>query len=174
VIALAVMAGKRGQPIDLSAWVDDRDAAVRDAALVAHAWLNGAAALPLLDRVIGAKREDRLVKRASDVKQALLAGDDLAQKLLRAELQVLLDETGTAPSWNVHKLANEQIQFALGLDNALPEFGGGGTGEDRAKAAAARRVPPRLEDIRRHLDVFPYSDIRPSIEVPILRLPRNR
>ena len=42
VIALAVLAGRRGaSSLDLTPFLEDRDADVRDAALVAHAWLNG-------------------------------------------------------------------------------------------------------------------------------------
>jgi HEAT repeat protein len=169
VITLAVIAGRRGQSLDVSSLIEDRDAGVRDAALVAHAWRNGAAAKPALRAVVEAKREDRLVRRAKEILQTLEASAELSQRLLRAELQVLLDDSGGAPSWNVHKLANEQILFALGLENALPDYGGGGGSEERSRAAAARRVPPRLEDLRRHLDVFPYSDIRDQLEVPILR-----
>jgi hypothetical protein len=80
---------------------------------------------------------------------------------------------GNAPSWAANRLANEQIVIALGLENALQEFGGGGT-DDRSHAAAARRVAPRLEDLRRHLDMFPYADRRPFFEVPVLKSSRAK
>jgi HEAT repeat protein len=174
VVTLAVLAGRRGEAIDLAPFIDDRDAAVRDAALVAHGWLNGPAARPALVRVVEARKEDRLVRRAREILQALEVSPELAHRLLRAELQVLLDDAGVAPSWNVHRLANEQIIVTLGLENALPEFGGAGAGGEHSVGAAARRVPPRLEDLRRHLDVFPYSDRRRALEVPLLRIPQPR
>ena len=174
VITLAVLAGRRGGPADLVPFIDDREAAVRDAALVAHAWLKGREALPVVIRVRDARKEDRLVRRANEIIATLEVSEELAHRVLRAELQVLLDDAGVAPSWNAHRLANEQIIVTLGLENALPEFAGGGQGGDAAVGAAARRVPPRLEDLRRHLDVFPYSDRRPTLEVPLLRHPRER
>jgi HEAT repeat protein len=166
VITLAVLAGKRGAMLDLSAWFDDRDAAVRDAALVAHAWLHGPAAKPVLSRVVDSRKEDRLVRRAQAMLLTLEASPDLSHRLLRAELQVLLDDAEAAASWATHRLANEQIVIALGLENALQEFGGT---DERTRTGAIRRPPPRLEDLRRHLDAFPYSDKRASIEVPLLR-----
>ena len=164
VIALAVLAGRRGaSSLDLTPFLEDRDADVRDAALVAHAWLNGPAAKPALARVIAGRKEGPARRRASVIDHTLDVSADLAHRLLRAELQVLLDDAGVAPSWNVHRLANEQIIVLLGLENAIPEMGGG-RGGDFSQAAAVRRVPPRLEDVRRHLDIFPYSDQRSSLE----------
>src|SRR5262249_46684714 len=154
VITLAVLAGKTGGARDFAFWVEDRDAAVRDAALVAHAWLNGPAARPLLTRVVEARKEDRLVRRAREILQALEVNPDLSQRVLRPDLQVLLDNADAAASWAPHRLVNEQIIVALELENALQEIGGGT--EPRSQAAAVRRVPPRLEDLRRHLDQFPY------------------
>ena len=113
------------------------------------------------------------MRRAREIDHTLDVSADLAHRLLRAELQVLLDNAGVAPSWNVHRLANEQIIVLLGLENAIPEIGGG-RGADYSQAAAARRVPTRLEDVRRHLDIFPYSDQRSSLEVPLLRTAPSR
>jgi HEAT repeat protein len=174
IVTLAVLAGRRGDSLELSPFIDDRDAEVRDAAIVAHAWLNGPAARPTLMQVRDARKEDRLVRRAREILQTLEVSPELAHRLLRARLQVLLDDAGVAPSWNAHRLANEQIIITLGLENALPEFGGAGATGEHSAAAAARRVPPRLEDVRRHLDVFPYSDKRLALEVPLLRIPHDR
>jgi HEAT repeat protein len=173
VLALAVGAARRGEALDLSRLFADRDAGVRDAALVAHAWLNGAEARGALVQVVDGRKEDRLVRRARALLQAIEVLPSLSARLLRAELQLLLDDAGMAPSWNVHRLAHEQILLALGLENALPELAGAGAAGEKAVAAAARRVSPRLEDLRRHLDLFPYSDLRPTLEVPLRRGSRD-
>ncbi len=177
VIAGAVLDGRRKAQTPPTWFLvdDERDAGVRDVALLAYAWLNGVNARETLGRIIAAQKEDRLVERAQSLLRLLEGPPGLAHKFIRAHLQVALDDTGAAPSWNVHRAINTIAIEALGLEKALPELAAGGGAaagagaEDRAKAAALRKIPPDQEDMRRHLDRYPFSDWRDSVEVPLLR-----
>ena len=124
--------------------------------------------------MIAAKREDRLVRRAREIDQHHSTSPPTSRTGCCAPSSRSCSTTpASRPSWNVHRLANEQIIVLLGLENAIPELGAG-RGADFSQAAAARRVPTRLEDVRRHLDIFPYSDQRSSLEVPLLRTAPTR
>ena len=82
---------------------------------------------------VEAKQEDRLVRRAREILQTLEVSADLAAAAPpgRAAGPPRRRRTSRRPGTS-HRLANEQIIVALGLENALPDLGGGGA-EDRLR-----------------------------------------
>ncbi|HYC77159.1 MAG TPA: HEAT repeat domain-containing protein [Planctomycetota bacterium] len=178
--ATAIFGGRTGRNVSVAAFVGDRDAGVRETAILAEAWLRGDAARPWLQSVVDARKEDRVVETARLALRALEEPEGLAHRILRARLQVILDDAGVAPSWNPLARLNRLVIEALGVEDALPEetpksagapatggAGGGGGGEDRPKVR--RRPPPEQEDLRRHLERHPYADRRDAVETPLLR-----
>ena len=79
----------------------------------------------------------------------------------------VLDEEGLAPSRNLNLSANKHIYRVLDLENAIIRRGAGLSGNpDRGTGAAALSPTQEEEDLRRHLDRFPYLDLRHAVEMP--------
>ena len=160
--------------LDLSAFIDDRDAGVRDAALVAHAWLNGPAARPALDqRRRGRKRGPARQAREGDPpdsrglrpssRSGCCGPSSRSCSTTRAS-----PRPGTSTSSRTSRSSSRS-----GSRTRSRSTGEAAVGGERSRRGRRARVPPRLEDLRRHLDVFPYSDLRSSLEVPLLRMNRS-
>jgi HEAT repeat protein len=196
-IVVAVRAARGGRFDVGEAACEDRSAEVRDAGLVALAWLRGAAARPYLQKVVAARREDRVVDRAKSLLRILEQNPSVAHRILRAELQVLLDDAGLAASWAPLARLNRYVILAADVHDALPEeqfraapaqpspgfggpgVGGGGSGGGGGSPPSSgggqgarpkrRAPPPEDEDLRRHLERHPYADRREVLEIPLVR-----
>jgi competence protein ComEA len=198
-IASAVRAGRAGRDAQWVSPRDDRDAKVRAAALAAEAWLRGGAARPALQAAVAARKDGDTVAAAERLLRILDQPEALAHAVLRAELQVRWDDLGVSLSWRPLARLNGFAIAALDAEDALPEEdmktrggtgftgggyapsgggagpgggasgggAGGGGGPDRPRVR--RRPPPEMEDLRRHLDRYPYADRRRTLEIPLLR-----
>lgn len=170
VLASVALEAGANAPASLVPWINDRDQEVRRAALLGEVYLRGRGALKVLQDLQGSEVPDDVRELARELAGDLEGDVQALRRLCRARLQVLLDASQGAASWNLHHSHARLLYLLLDLDNALPRGGGGaaptvGAGV-RSKAAAALRPPPLLEDLRRHFDAWPYMDVRAWLELP--------
>lgn len=159
LIALVALATQDGG-ITFAVHAEDREESVRATAYLCEVAARGKAALPLLaQRRLGAQKGDDWTI-ALQMTAALEEDEAWARVVARARLQVRLDTLGGAPSWAWFAKLQAAVRRILEIEDALPRGGGGastsGSAGARGLGAAAHRVSNEDEDLRRHLDVYPY------------------
>ncbi|MAG58078.1 MAG: hypothetical protein CMJ83_17465 [Planctomycetes bacterium] len=172
LLAMIVHSRVNSDPMLVEAFVNNTDEQIRRTAVCGLVYLRGAAARAQLVRYLDNKYKDDVRELAKALIVELDRDERAARMINRARLQVLLDQNGWAPSWNLNRAANALIYRILNLENALSRRGAGqapgasGGGPDRGRAAAATAPSPEEEDLRHHLDRHPYIDQRDHIEFP--------
>lgn len=148
-------------------WSKNTDEKIRRIALCADVYRFGAGAKKRLEKYFDPEFKDDVRRLARELLDEL--NDDVAsaRRICRARLQRLLDEEGLAPSWNLNASANAHVYRVLDLEDAITRRGAGPPGgPDRGVGAAATAPTQEEEDLRRHLDRFPYLDVRHTVEMP--------
>jgi HEAT repeat protein len=169
-----VLARAFGEAPDLRGEVHAKGEPARRIALIAEVYFRGIAARPWLEKTaVDLEVKDDVRELARELAELLGADPRSARLLCRARLQVMLDELEAAASWNLNASVNRLILRVLELENARARGGGGGaapgggaTAAQRSRAAAMTAPPPHEEDLRLHLETYPYMDRRWRLEIP--------
>jgi len=153
----------------LVAFAKHTDEQVRRTALCGDVYLRGAVARRALQGCLTPQYKDDVRDLAKQLLVELGDDESAARMLCRARLQRLLDENGLAPSWNLNAAATALVYEILDLEDATDRRG---SGQPPGARPSGRPAPPAIgpspqeEDLRRHLDRYPYIDLRHRIEVP--------
>lgn len=152
------------------AFAKHTDEQIRRAALCGDVYLRGGMAKKTLRSYLTPEYKDDVRKLATQLLSELADDETAATMLCRARLQRLLDENGLAASWNLNLSATERLYEILDIEDAM---GRRGSGQPPGARPSGRPAPPSAtgpspeqEDLRRHLDRYPYIDLRHRIEVP--------
>ena len=148
-------------------WSTNSDKKIRRIALCGDVYRYGAGARARLELYLDPEFKDDVRELSRQLLSELDRDVPTARRLCRARLQRILDEEGLAPSWNLNSSANAHVYRVLDLANAITRRGAGPAGgPGRGVGAAATAPTQEEEDLRRHLDRFPYLDQRQAVEMP--------
>lgn len=148
-------------------WSTNSDEKIRRIALCGDVYRYGEGARKRLELYLDPEFKDDVRKLARQLLTELDGDEAAARRICRARLQRLLDEEGLAPSWNLNVSANACVYRLLNLENAITRRGAGPAGSPgRGVGAVATAPTQEEEDLRRHLDRFPYLDLRHAVEMP--------
>jgi HEAT repeat protein len=156
----------------LSLYANHGNEQVREVALLGEVYLRGVDAASTLRKYQQPELKDDVRKLAKELLQAIEEVPHSVRDLAWVRLQIVVDRNGWSPSWNLNRAVNEHLYRILGLENALDRRGSGqapgavGGGADRGVGAVASAPSPEEEDLRRHLDRYPYIDRRDAFEMP--------
>ena len=144
----------------LTGFLDHSDESIREAALLSEVYARGIHARSFLEASRSNDLKDDVRRKSRELLTLLDLWPDAARDIAWARLQVLLDGTGFAASFNAHRSVNELMRQVLGIAQTglfrgrrIPVPGSGGE-------VAPRRFNPDEEDLRRHLELYPYEDRR--------------
>jgi len=167
LLATIVHGHKEDSAPVFTVWAGHKDERVRRAALWATVYRYGPAAEEALRACTDSDFKDDVRVLAASLMAELEEDGHAARRRCRARLQCMLDDEGLAPSWNLNAAANGHLYRLLDLQNAINRRGAGPAGgPDRGAGAVATAPSPEEEDLRRHLDRFPYADWRHTVEMP--------
>ena len=120
------------------------------------------------------KTAEAMLREARDKKKILERGRELLEILsgdgpsahaeMRARVQVLVDDLGGSPEWNLIRALQREIRRNENVDRPVDGRSGGGT------SPTGQPRPPEVwtkedEDIRLWFDMFPYFDRRRALDV---------
>lgn len=170
VALLASIAAAQGSggTAGLSSFANHSDNLIREVALLGDVYVRGIQARPFLEDCLSTELKVDVRRLATDLLNQMDAWPDAVASVCWARLQAILDDTGFAASFNVQRALNGQILRLFGIEStgafrirrAAQPQGGSGTGE-----VAPRRTSPEDEDLRRHLERYPYEDRRTWTEL---------
>ncbi|NRA96902.1 MAG: HEAT repeat domain-containing protein [Planctomycetes bacterium] len=167
LLATVAHAQRNGEAPAFMVWSTNSDEKIRRIALCGDVYRYGEGARKRLELYLDPEFKDDVRKLALQLLKELDGDEAATRRICRARLQRLLDEEGLAPSWNLNLSANKHIYRVLDLENAIIRRGAGLSGNpDRGTGAAALSPTQEEEDLRRHLDRFPYLDLRRAVEMP--------
>jgi HEAT repeat protein len=104
--------------------------------------------------------------------RSILRRKDARGPLLRARVQVIVDDLGGSPEWNVLKALHQEMLRAEHIDGTITlrgsgvAPGAGGGGGDPQHPRPGDRWNPEDEDMRLWYDQYPYFDRRRALDVP--------
>ena len=138
---------------------------IRESALVLLALRSHRVALQVVKKLLDEKDDKKkILELARDLRDLIETGGSSTQAILRGRVQVLIDDLGGSPQWNLilarHRIFLENEQIGGSLANR-----GQGTRPDGSNR------PPDIwtkeeEDLRIWYDLFPYFDARKGLDLP--------
>lgn len=139
------------------------DGDLRMAAMELFAYSEPVSAAAALDDVARSRSvKKKVVERARELAE-ILAGET-ARTIMRGRVQVMVDDAGGSPEWNLIRAIHTEFLDNEDLDRNLDGRSGGGV-----RPGGAVRPPEAWtneeEDMRLWYDLFPYLDRRQSFEV---------